>query len=102
MIYFDSADLYIEKASTLRDKILRVNAIIDALETQALKAAANENITEYSLNDGQTTIRTVYRSSAEVERSINAFERIKQRYINQLNSRGMRLMDSKNINNGRI
>lgn len=97
MVYFDSAFKYIDCASTLRDKITRIEAIINALEDTAIKAAANDNITEYSLNDGQTIIRTVYKGADSVMRSIMAFEQIRQMYINRLNGRVMRLVDGKNF-----
>lgn len=97
MVYYDSADKYIECASDLRSKIARIDTIISALETSALKAAATNNISEYSLNDGQTVIRTVYNSAQAVLDSIMAFERIKQMYVNRLNSRTFRLVDGKNF-----
>jgi hypothetical protein len=96
-VYFDSADVYIQCASTLQDKITRIDAIITALEDTALKAAANDNISEYSLNDGQTVIRTVYKGADAVLNSIMAFERIRQMYVNRLNGRVFRLVDSKNF-----
>lgn len=101
MIYYDSADIYIESATSIRDKITRIKAIITALENSALKAAANGNISEYSLDDGQTKIRTAYRNPAEVANSITAFDTILQRYINKLNPRIVRLVDHKNFRNGR-
>jgi hypothetical protein len=97
MAVFDSADIYIQCTTDLRERIVRIDAIIDALETTALKAAATGNISEYSLNDGQTQIKTVYRSPKDVQASIDAFEMIKQRYINRLNGRVVRLVDSKNF-----
>lgn len=97
MVYFESAYKYIECASDLRDKIERINTIITALEDTALKAAANDNISEYSLNDGQTVIRTVYKGADAVLRSIEAFEKIKQMYVNRLNGRTFRLVDGKNF-----
>jgi hypothetical protein len=96
MIY-DSASLYIESAINLAAKVLAVDAIITALFLMAAKGAESGNISEYSLDDGQTKIRTAYRDMADVERSIHAFERLKQTYPNQLNGRGMRLVDSKNF-----
>lgn len=98
MATFDSASIYIDSATTLQAKIVRINAIITALETTALKAAETGNVTEYSLDDGQTKINTMYRSPIEVQKSIDAFESIKQRYVNQLNGRVVRLVDSKNFN----
>lgn len=101
MAIFDSAAIYIDSAKTLREKIVRIDAIITALETSALKAAETGNISEYSLDDGQTKIKTAYRSPVDVQNSIDAFEKIKQRYVNQLNGRVMRLVDSKSFINGR-
>lgn len=97
MIYYDSAAIYIDSASTLREKIVKVSAIITALEDTALHAAANAGIQEYWLDDGQTKIRQSYRSSKEVEASITGFETIRQRYINKLNGRMVRLVDYKNF-----
>src|SRR5688572_712849 len=92
-VIFDSAALYIETATTLQGKIQKIDAIIAALETAALKAAGTGNITEYTLDNGQTKIQTMYRSPEAVQSSINAFEKIRQRYINQLNGRVVRLVD---------
>lgn len=99
--YYDSADIYIESASSLRDKIQRIDQVIDGLISNALKAASNDNIEEYSLNDGQTIIRTTYRGAEAVQKSINAFESIKQMYVNRLNGRSFRLVDSKSISGSR-
>lgn len=96
-VYYDSADIYINGAINLCDKIARIDAIITALEAAALKGAATGNFSEYSLDDGQTKIRTAYRSVEDIARSITAFETIRQRYINQLNGRHVRLVDSKNF-----
>jgi len=100
MTIYDSAEIYISSATSTRSKITRIDAIIDALFTTALKAAENGDVTEYSLNDGQTTIRTVYKDAAAVMASIKSYEAIKQMYINQLNGRVFRLVDSKNFKYG--
>lgn len=101
MQIYDSAQIYIASATTLREKIVKINAIIDALESTALKAASTDNITEYSLDDGQTKIKTAYRGAAAIEASILAFTRIRNRYINELNGRMVRLVDRKSFNQGR-
>lgn len=101
MIIYDSAVVYIQTATTLKDKIAKLDAIITALETSALTAASKSAIQEYQLDDGQTKIRTMYRNAKEVADSITAFETIRQRYINQLNGRMTRLVDSKNFTNRR-
>lgn len=97
-VYYDSASLYIEQATTLRGKITAIENIINGLLSTAATAAANDHITEYSLDDGQTKIRAVYRSVREIEASIQSFERLKQLYVNRLNGRVTRLVDGKNFN----
>lgn len=98
MVTFDNEQIYIETATSLEDKIAKIDNIIDALFVTAAKAAANSNIQEYSLNDGQTTIRTVYRDANAVMASIQVYERMKAHYINKLNGRTVRLIDSQNFN----
>lgn len=100
MVIYDTAAIYIDSATSLQDKITRIDAVIDALFTSALKAAATGNVSEYSLNDGQTQIKTVYRSVAEVKQAITDFEAIKTMYVERLNGRVVRLMDSKSFNRG--
>lgn len=100
MIIFDSADIFIESASSLQDKIAKIDLVIDALLTNALKAAANQNISEYSLNDGQTQIKTAYKGTESVMKSIEAFEKLKTYYTIKLNGGRMtRLVDGRNFVN---
>ena len=105
MIVYSSAGIYVADAGTdLQTRIIRLNQIIDALQIAALDAASNSGISEYSLDDGQTKIQQSYRNIEEITRSINAFEALKQKYINQINGHVVRLVDGKNFtryNNGR-
>lgn len=102
MVYYDSCGVYVQSQTTLAAKIAAIDAIIAALENSALLAAGSEGVSEYQLNDGQTIIKQVYRGTAGISRAITDFETIKQRYINQLQGRMVRLVDSKNFgNNGR-
>lgn len=102
MTVYESEAIYIESRKTLRAKIAAINAIIAALEAQALTAAGGEAIQEYWLDDGQTKIKTVRRTSQQIAQSILAYEQIKQRYVNSLNGRVFRLVDGKNFNNNLI
>lgn len=97
MVVYENAAIYIETATSLNDKITKIDAVISALLSTALKSAANDHITEYNLDDGQTKIRTAYRGTAAIMNSIKEFETIKQMYVNQLNGRVMRLVDGKNF-----
>lgn len=96
-VVYDSAAIYIDSATDLQAKIARMDAIIAALETSALTAAGTANFSEYSLNDGQTIIKTTYRTIEDVQRGILGFERIRQMYINRINGRVFRMVDSKNL-----
>lgn len=104
MEVFESADVYIECGATIQDRISRIDAVIDALLTTAIKAAAKDGISEYSLNNGQTTIKTVLKGSDSVAASINAYRRLKKMFVEDLNTRNvgrcMHLIDSKNLSRG--
>jgi len=79
--------LYIESATSLVDRIARIEAIIAALETQLLTGATTGDIASYSLDDGQTKIQTQYRSISSITEGLHALDTLKQRLINQLNGR---------------
>jgi len=102
IITYNNAGLYIEDASTLEDRIKRLDIIIDALDATALTAAASGHIDEYLLEDGQSKVRTSYRNVTAIADAILAYERIKQMWINRLNKRVVNFRDSKAIRNGRI
>lgn len=101
MVYYDTAYICIDSATTLQSKIVTIDAIITALEATVLKAVGTGNIEEYSLNDGQTVIKTIYRSTSEVIRDLQSLEMIRQRYINRLNNPVVRLVDGKSFKGNR-
>ncbi len=96
-VIYDKASIFIQEATCLKDKIARIDLIIISLEDNALKAADNDNIQEYELNDGQVKIRTEYRGTDAVLKSIMDFEKLRQMYVNRLNGRIIRAVDSKNL-----
>lgn len=97
MVYFESCAIYVQSRTTLLDKIAAIDAIIEALEAQALVQAGSDSVQEYSLNDGQTIIKKIFKGSVGIASAIDDFERIKQRYINRLNGRMHRAVDGKNF-----
>ncbi len=101
MITYDSTDIYIQSATTLRAKIVRIDAMIVALEDTVLKAVGTGNVEDYSLDDGQVRIKTTYRNTEEVIKSISDLEKVRQMYVNRLNKRHIRLVDTKNFTGGR-
>jgi len=100
-VEYDSADIFVQSKPTLKGKIAAIDAIITALETSALKSAATGNLDEYWLDDGQTRIKTIYRSVDDVADGIVAFMKIRQIYVNRLNGRVVRMVDGKNFHNRR-
>ena len=63
MVEYDSASIYIQSSPALCDKIAKIDLIITALEDTALSSAANDNIEEYWLDDGQSKIKTTYKGT---------------------------------------
>lgn len=80
--------LYIQSATDLKTRYERICQIIEALELRTLNVnVANSDVSEYWLDDGQIKIKTIYRSAEEMWKAIEAFERLKQKLLNQLNGR---------------
>lgn len=98
-IYFDSTGAYVDSKSSLDAKIAAWDAIITALEGILTKAVDTGNLDEYSLDDGQTKIRTKYRSPEDVMNAINNAEKMRNLYISRRCGRVTRLVDGKNFIN---
>jgi hypothetical protein len=96
-VIYDSASIYIESCTSLKAKVVAIDAIIAALLTVALSATENDNIDEYWLDSGQTKIKTKYRGVSAIFVSIQNFEKLKTYYTNKINGYSMRLMDSRNF-----
>lgn len=90
--------VYIDSATTLLERIARIDAIIDALLLQMSNVGtSHSDLASYSLNDGQTTISTQYTTPELITNAINGFERMRERYLNKLNGRGMILRDVRGL-----
>ena len=82
--------LYIESATNLQDKLVRIDTIIEALENRMIDYGTDNSTTSsYSVDDGQVKIQTQYSSVQSMALGIESFETIRQRIINKLNGRGM-------------
>lgn len=98
MVYYESCAVYVSSATSLKERLVKIDAVILMLMNSALKAAETANMSEYSLDDGQTKIKTVYNGAAGVANALTIFETQKQMILNQLNGRITRHVDSKNLN----
>ena len=92
-VYYPSFRAYFEDADDLQDKVTRLGLIIDAQLTLAATSGLEDDVSEYRLNDGQTTISVTRRSVDEILNSVRKLQLVRNAYINQLNGRGMRLVN---------
>jgi hypothetical protein len=97
MVIYDSSLVYITSATTIEARLLACRNVIDALYVIAATGAGTANFESYELDDGQTKVFTKYRNAKDIYLAISAFERLEQRYLNQLNGRRMRLVNGKNF-----
>lgn len=90
--------IYIDSATSLLDRINRIDTIIDALILQmSTVGTGHSDISSYSLNDGQTTISTQYTTPELIQNAIAGFEKMRERYVNKLNGHGMILRDVRGL-----
>lgn len=97
MAIYASTGTYISEAKTNAERLARVEKVIDALLETAANSAGSDNITSYSMDDGQTKIQTTYKGVDAIMRSIAEFEKLKNYYKNQIDGRITRMVDSKNL-----
>lgn len=94
MAIYTDITVYIRCASDIRQKIARIDSIIELLEDSLLNNALDSGIEEYSLDDGQTKIKSVLRDPSAIEKAILALEKRKQRLINSCIGHRYGLMDA--------
>lgn len=97
MSTFQSETLFIDSRTNMAEKVVAIDLIIAALLTLATASAGKDDVAEYSLDDGQTKIRTEFRGMSSILKAIEDFERLRQQYLNRLNGRVMRLVPSENL-----
>jgi len=99
MVLYLSTPEYLASATTTEAKIVALEKVITALFVTLEKAAVNDDISSYMLDDGQTKVETMYKSAAQVAASIKALETLLNMYRRKLGGGGvMRFVDSSNLN----
>lgn len=96
IIYAKASD-YLGTLTSRNARIAAIDSIIDTLLLTAADAASNDNISKYVLNDGQTIIQCEYKGAESIMKSIQAFRKLRNMYINDSNGRAFRLVDYKSI-----
>lgn len=104
MVVYTSAYEYIHSTTDLLTQIDKIKQIISALTQAMLDGAPTSNILEYSLDTGQSKMKTVYKGAQDIVNQISALEKLCDIYIvkyNKLNNGNIvRLIDSKNLKGG--
>ena len=97
MSFFASETIYLDGIDDMLGKVKRIDAIIVALLTLAEGSAGKDDVVEYMLDDGQTKIRTQFRGMSSILKAIQDYEKLRQMYLNRLNGRIFRLVDSQSV-----
>lgn len=79
----------------IQANITKINALIALLLDTAIKSVANGNVVEMQLDTGQTKTNVTYSDVSAITRAIKNYEEIRQLYVNMLNPRMVRLVNSK-------
>ena len=82
MVVYTNFVEYINCSASILEKIARIDSIISLLEDSELNYALDAGIEEYSLDDGQTKIKTTLRDISSIEKAIQALTRRKVRLQN--------------------
>lgn len=90
-------DAKFSECRTNRERIIKIDALIDQLLETAMVSIAAGNIAEYDLDTGQTKTRMKYTTTASVIDTINKYEALKQVYVSRVQGRVFRLMDESNF-----
>lgn len=96
-VVYDSTKIYLESCTTTKSKIIAIEKVIQALLSLALEAAETDNIKEYTLDSGQTKVKTEYTGADHIYKSIQDYERLKTFYQNRLNGRRFKLVNWKSF-----
>lgn len=101
MVSYESCTSYISSATSIKEKIAKIDDIINAMLDASLVAAeSNGDISSYELDTGQSRIKTTYKSMSELSLGIEKYRQLRNLYIAELQNRGgrvTRLMGSQNI-----
>lgn len=95
--YYPAPYDYIKTAKTLKEKIKKIDDIIEALEDVLLKGALTADLEELQLNDGQTIIKTIYRNLDQINTAIDGLEARRNKLQYKLTGRIKRLRNNDNI-----
>lgn len=85
--------VFLDTATTIQDKIAKIDLIMDALLDSAIDAAGTAGTDEYMLDDGQSKIRQIYRNVTDIKKAYTEFEQIRIMLALRINKRVSVLKD---------
>lgn len=77
--------------------IAQIDAIVDALLTQALTSVNGGNIVEYEIDTGQSKQKVKYSDSNQIMNTVNKYKTLRTYYQNKLTPRQLRAIPGKNM-----
>ena len=90
-------DLNLSICSNARDKIAKIDELIDFLLASALPSVQQGNYAEYEIDTGQTKQKVKYTDPSEVVNTIGLYRKLRKQYENDIIPRKVGLVDSKSI-----
>jgi transcriptional regulator GlxA family with amidase domain len=96
ILYF-KMDVNFQTCASIQAKIDKIDALIDSLFAASIKVAATSAKASYKIDDGQTVQEVVYTTPLQIQKSIQAYEKQRQYYINQLAGNAYQNVGSKNL-----
>lgn len=90
-------DANFESCTSIKQKIAKIDAIINQLLNTALKSVATGNHLEYTIDTGQSVQKVTYRSPKEITETIKGYRSIRQMYVNDLTGNEFTQVDGKNL-----
>ena len=93
MVVYECASDYLSTAKSVEEKIVKIDVLIDGLFDAMTKAIASGEIQEYHIDDGQSRIRTIYRSVPDLMKGMHQYETMRALYANKLCGRVTVLKD---------
>jgi hypothetical protein len=101
MVVYTSISQYLQTSSTLKERIDRIDSIILSMLGALEKAVTTGHFDEYSMDDGQVKIDTVYRDPNALTKTIEGLEKLNQMYrqrlVTNVTGRVTRLVDGRNF-----
>lgn len=87
-----TVEQYIEGKSKLIGKIATYDILIEKMEEALLTSTVSGHLAQYELDDGFMKLRSNFRNTNDIVSSISGLEMLRQRAVNKLNGRSVRLV----------